>query len=204
MHVARVDFDEARRLADLGGIQQDLLFVRGALTRLAGIINRQDADLILIQAYWTAALVVYVRCFATGKRCGLSESIFDGIDGDGTTAIEVHRHFKDLRDKHVAHSVNPFEQVEVGLVLTAPETGERKVEGVATLAMKLVSLTREGVESLLELTRIAGKWVAAEGGQLESAVLEAGKALDVDSLYDTAGLRLVAPGLQQAGKARSS
>ena len=44
MHVARVRFDEARRLADLGGIQQDLLFVKEVLTRLADTVDRADAD----------------------------------------------------------------------------------------------------------------------------------------------------------------
>jgi hypothetical protein len=57
--------------------------------------------------------VKYVRCFTTGKRFGLDLSVFDDSDG----ARDTHQYFKDMRDKHVVHSVNPFEDASVGVVL---------------------------------------------------------------------------------------
>ena len=104
----RVDFAEAGHLADLLSIHQDHSFTIGASTRLLEAINEMPGDSVLIQSLWTAALISYIRCFASGKRYGLSEEILSRLEG---APIDVHRFYKHLRDKHIAHSVNPFEEI---------------------------------------------------------------------------------------------
>ena len=100
------------------------------LKRLLQLLDENSNDDVLLRSYWTAALISYIRCFATGKRFGLSpETVFKGREG----ATEVHEFVLDLRTKHIAHSVNPFEQTVVGVILSAPESGRREVEGVAAL-----------------------------------------------------------------------
>jgi hypothetical protein len=44
----------------------------------------------------------------------LTDDVFQTLKG-GT---EFHQHYKKMRDKHIAHSVNPFEQVRVGVALS--------------------------------------------------------------------------------------
>lgn len=66
----------------------------------------QSEQELTARALWEAALVAYARCFHRGKRRWLNESIFEGQDED---MLVWHRYFKNTRDKHVAHSVNPFE-----------------------------------------------------------------------------------------------
>ena len=196
--VVEVQFEEARKLADLASIYQDLSYVVDALERLKVLLDEDSDDHVLIQSYWTAALISYVRCFSTGKRLGLSESIFDSWDG----AAEVHQFYRNLRDKHIAHSVNPFEQIVVGLVLSAARGEGRGVEGVATLSQKLIAETSEGVETLLRLAKFAHGVVARQAKEYEKSVLEIGKNLAVDGLYSKASLRTVTPGPQDSDKAR--
>ena len=74
-----------------------------------------------------AALISYVRRFAHGKRYRLSEDVRSKLQGD---PIGVHTFYKSLRDKHVAHSVNPFEEVAVGIVLPEPGSQVRAVHKV--------------------------------------------------------------------------
>jgi len=142
MPIAILDFEEARQLADYGAILQDLSFVLGVLERLHELLGEDgdDADSVLVRAYWTAALIAYVRCFSAGKRFGLSEEIFEGIEG----GVGAHRLYKQLRDKHIAHSVNPFEQVKVGAVLASEAAGERKIEGIAATYFNFLSHSQEG------------------------------------------------------------
>jgi hypothetical protein len=204
MHVAQVNFKEAKLLADTEMICRDLQFVLVALARLEKLLALKDTDPVVVQSLWTAALISYVRCFSTGKRVGLSaEEIFAGIHGkDEVEAIDVHRFFQDLRNKHVAHSVNAFEQVQVAVILSPPESAERKVEGVATLWMHNVSLDIEGIKSLAESARIAGNAFSKRSNELRDEVLRKGNEFSPEKLYDAANLRLVAPGSEPASKPR--
>ena len=202
MHVATIEFEEAGKLADAASIFQDLGLVLDVLSRLRDLVEEEEPDQIAVQSYWTTALVTYVRCFTTGKRVGLSESIFEGIQGHEQPAVEVHRHFKALRDKHIAHSVNPFEQVEIGAVLSPPGAQNRKVEGVATLSMRLISLDAEGVDSLHELARIARQKTAVECQRLQDATQATAETLDLDELYEAATIRTTAPAPEKAAQPR--
>ena len=188
-----------KKLADAASIYQDLSFVTEVLERLNTLLEDGSTDNVLIQSYWTAALISYARCFSTGKRFGLPEQIFEKWEG----AIETHRVYKNLRDKHVAHSVNPFEQVVVGLVLSAPGSEKRQVEGVATLSQRLITQTSEGVETLLKLAKYAGRIVTEYAKNEEAKVREVGETLPIEQLNSKPRLRTTAPGPEEAGKPRS-
>lgn len=197
--IAEIDLEEAKILADLGAIVQDLGFTMKTCSRLKQLLGENSEDALLIESLWTAALIRYARCFASGKRFGLSESIFEGFEGE---PVETHRYYIDLRNKHIAHSVNPFEQVEVGLVLSPTDSGEREVVGVSTLAMRHISPGVEGVHQLGLLSKVVLGKVCELAKQYEQRVLEIGKTLPIDELYRRARPRLVAPGPEAAGKSR--
>lgn len=199
---AVVRFDEARQFADAVSILSDLGFVIDSLSRLIDLLSGDDVDGVLARALWTSALVVYVRCFATGKRAPLTDEVFDGIRGPEHSAAEVHSYFKNMRDKHIAHSVNPFEQVTVALMLSPETADHREVEGVGTLTMHQVSGSSEGAQSLLELARIAHRKTSEKAQQLQAAVLAKGETLPIDDLYELARMKLNVPGPEAASKAR--
>ncbi|MDQ3740123.1 MAG: hypothetical protein M3389_04180, partial [Actinomycetota bacterium] len=122
--VITIESEDARALADLVSIKRDLEFVATAAERLAELTSRESVDVVAARALQTAALIAYVRCFASGKRFGLND---DTLSKGPKGAREYHQHLKDMRDKHIAHSVNPFEQAKIGVILSADE---KSVEGV--------------------------------------------------------------------------
>ena len=200
LYVAQVDYKESRKLADLCSILQDLTLTTETCKRLMQLLKDDSQDPVLVESFWTAALIRYVRCFTSGKRYGLSEGIFEDLPGD---AIEVHEFYKNLRDKHTAHSVNPYEQLKVCLILSPKDSGEKKVIGVAKLSMRLICTTVEGVEQLGRLATVLGKKVATLAKEYEDKVLEVGKSLPIDELYSRARITTVAPGPKDSGKPRS-
>jgi len=123
----KVEFEEALEAEDWLGIHQDLVFVVRAATQAAEIAERQHKgmtesgevsgsegeDDIVKHSLWTTALIAYARCFGTGVRVRLDESIF----GDREDVLEQHRYYKNIRDKHLAHSVNPFEVTATGIAV---------------------------------------------------------------------------------------
>ncbi|MBE9546052.1 MAG: hypothetical protein IMF10_00985 [Proteobacteria bacterium] len=140
LYIAEVDFEEAKRTADLFSYLQDLAFTVKALDRLQQLIDDNSNDEVLTGSIWIAAFISYARCFLKGKRFGLSEQLFEEMEG----AVECHRLYIDLRNKHIAHSVNPFEQVVVGLVLSPASSSIREVKEVSILGQKLLHHKSDG------------------------------------------------------------
>ena len=115
----RFDFSvpEAKWLSDLTGIQNDLKAVARICERvqndasnfkfepgvdvLAMLDERMlAADLVC------AAIVRFMRTHGTGVRSGIPSSWVENLPIDLRNA---HIYFKNLRDKFIAHSVNPLE-----------------------------------------------------------------------------------------------
>ena len=199
LFIADVEFSEAKRLADLASIIRDLQATVETCRRVVALLEAKEDDPIVLEGLWSAALVRYVRCFAFGKRYGLTEEVFEGLQGD---PIGAHRWYKNMRDKHVAHSVNPYEQVRVGVVLSPEKSNERKVLGVSTLAGSYICPDKKGVEQLGMLATVLIKKVGKLGKECESQVLDIAKNLPIDQLYNRATSRVVAPGPEEAGEAR--
>jgi len=197
--IARVNYEEAKVLADLGSITQDLGFTMRTCSRLKNLLQEKSEDDLLIENLWTAALIRYARCFASGKRFGLAESIFDGLKGE---PHKVHKMYIDLRNKHTAHSVNPFEQMEVGLILTPLTDNERKIVGVEILSMHYMCPNIEGVHQLGLLAKVLLKKVCELAKQYEKRVLEKGQSIPIDELYKCARPILIVPGPESADKPR--
>ena len=197
--IAEVNFDEAKVLADLGAIVQDLGSIMKMCSRLKQILKEESKDSLLIESLWTTALIKYARCFKSGKRFGLDESILNGLKGEPHKA---HKFYLDMRDKHIAHSVNPFEQMQVGLVLSPKDSHEKKVVGVAILSIRHMVSDVKGVHQLGLLSKVLLEKVCKIAKQYEKKTLEKGKIMPIDDLYKRARPRITAPGPEESDKAR--
>jgi len=198
--IAKANSSEAQKLADLAAIVQDFGTIMQACSRLKNLLDDNSKDNFLIESLWVSALIKYARCFATGKRFGLSKDIYQHLPGE---PLEAHQFYIDLRNKHIAHSVNPFEQMEVGYILSSVNESEKKIIGVSTLSMRHIVSGKEGVQELGMLSKIALGKICSMAKETEQKVLEEGKEIPIDKLYEIARPRLVAPGPDLANKART-
>ena len=101
-----VKIPEAEVLADLYGIEYDLSTASYLCAKAVELSSLEQRDHLHVEALVSAAIIRYGRCFSTGARLGLTRKDIDGLD---SAALEVHDYFKALRDRFVAHSVNPYE-----------------------------------------------------------------------------------------------
>lgn len=179
----KIESELARELADFALIDRDLKAVIAACDRLLTEISHEPPDDLLCSALWTHAVIKYGRCFSSGDRTfAKTEPLIEAELKD------KHKWFKELRDKHVAHSLNVFEQAAVGAVIAAPDEGEKHIFEVGVLDYAaiypaddklIVNLRKLAVEVSLSVT---GK-VAA----LYTAVREEQK---IDELYEPSRERL--------------
>jgi hypothetical protein len=142
--MVEINSDAASEYGDTWLVFYDLEGVVGTCDRLLELIAINSQDHVLLESLSTAALIKYVRCFGTGKRIGLREDDLVGLPGD---PVGVHRYFKDLRDKHIAHSVNPLEQVRVGVILA----DDGSVDALGHLAGRNISMSDEQARTLKTL-----------------------------------------------------
>lgn len=188
--MAELKSENARQLADHAAILQDFKFCIACCDRAIESQRDDNKDVVLIRALWTAALVAYARCFASGVRYGLTPDLFDHFEGEPR---EAHEYYLELRNKHIAHSVNPFEQIVIGAILSPPDAEIRNVEGIATLTGANLSDSIQSIEQLRTLATTALKHVAGAGKRLGAEVLEEAKGLSIDDLYKRATPRVTVP-----------
>jgi hypothetical protein len=197
--VVRYKSKEAAATAELLSIRQDLLLTEQMCERLLDLLRAPSSDPILIEALWSAALVRYSRSFTTGKRQTLDPSLVADLPGDPMSA---HVYYKNQRDKFIAHSVNPFEQSVVGLVLSPPDSETRQVIGVADLVLRQISADEHDVRQLGALANEMRKQVELQIDDGKKKVLAAAKRERMDDLYRLEPMELAPPGAEMAGQAR--
>jgi hypothetical protein len=186
----KVDFEEARESEDYHSLYQDLDFVVSVTRHLRGALLQQGsqpgsdaspvdtADYVL-RSLWVAALVTYGRCFHTGKRTWLNESVFDGKP---EAVLEWHRYFRNTRDKHITHSVNPFETNATGVHVVDHDGENPRVESVVTLYVTRVQEEPEVVKYLEWLATYARDAAWEKHKEASNKVLEKAESLSKEQL----------------------
>jgi hypothetical protein len=197
--VVRLDSPSAKQLADIVSIHRDLAFVVECCDRLLALLDRDDRDPVATRAFFSAALVAYVRCWSTGVRQGLATDVLEAFDGEPEA---FHQVVKDMRDKHIAHAVNPFERVAVGVAIARSADGSPDF-GVSQLVAELVSFDSSFVSSLRAIAVRLAANVAERGEVLTASVRTDAAAEGVESLLRRPRLGLAVPGREHAAQSRT-
>lgn len=102
-----VKMAEAAVLADLYSVRYDLEIGTHLAKAAREVGSTRPHDSLIVEGLVTAALIRYYRCFSTNVRLGLRRADIEKLDPE---ILGQHDYFKNLRDKFVAHSANPFEE----------------------------------------------------------------------------------------------
>ncbi len=135
-----------KQLEDAIGLQQDMERAQSCLQLLIGPPPMLGGAGLFVTALYTQALVSYVRCFAKGRRGFLNRDIFGGRPDLATR----HEKAKGTRDRHIAHSVDEHEHVNV---LVAAEHEHAAAVGLGVRSWFFTSDDVEGLSELLELVQ---------------------------------------------------
>jgi hypothetical protein len=96
-----------------------------------------------------AAVVMYSRPFMGGVRLRLGE---DDLKALTTEQRAAHEHLRAYRDKHVAHSVNVFEENIPRANYCVERVEEEGITGVSYGSGRIVSLNGSQLDALIDLT----------------------------------------------------
>ncbi|RVT93147.1 hypothetical protein [Sphingomonas crocodyli] len=139
--VALCESDKTIEHAALHLAADDLNLARQSFEEAAklGLPNNENS---LSKALIHAAIMAYARSFAGGVRgFRLNTEFFEAIWGSAD--IELHAYLYNLRDKHVAHSVNDFERATTVGVVVADQSWRllgTNPSGVGVTKLSMVGL----------------------------------------------------------------
>jgi hypothetical protein len=114
----------------------------------------------------------------------------------------AHNYYKNQRNKLIAHSVNPFEECLIGLVLSRADFEPRQVRGIADLYVRFISGDEKNVQQLAALARELIKVVEKKICEGKNKLLSAASNEPVDDLYRLEPMEFAPPGPELAGRRR--
>lgn len=175
----QITIPEAETLADLFGIEYDLDESAQLCGKALELCQESPIDYRLVEAVVTAALVRYFRCLGTSVRLGIQADDLVGLNHE---EMKSHRYLKDLRDKYVVHSVNPFEHSYVTVTATDRDGEILPITSISSGNHRII-LTRETAEMLRAVVRrvrdIIGVKILAE----KERVLKVIQALPLEEVH---------------------
>lgn len=150
---------EAAKLADLSGILWDLKRACEFAELLAQELSSPNANWRLVEPLSIAAVVMYSRPFSGGVRLRLGEDDLKTLTPEQRSA---HDHIRAYRDKHVAHSVNVFEENIPRANYCVERVHEEGITGIAYGGGRIVGLSGAEVNAIIELASVLKTQIEAQ------------------------------------------
>jgi hypothetical protein len=166
-------------LADLRGAEQDLESAAGMARYLKRHFETQPLDFTLVDALTTAILVRYSRPFTTGVRKRLGHEVLQLLS---KTHREQHEKFRAWRDKHIAHSVNVFEENQLVARYWLEKVQTEGVREISINHTRLVGFSSADVEAILSLIEAILSRLKTVIGDEKAKVLAVVRALPLDDV----------------------
>lgn len=196
-----LNIEEARRLADLSGIEQDLEATKAIFDLLIKELQNKQHDIHLLDALTTAALVKHARSFKTGVRSKIPDNLLKCLSSE---LLDFHHFCINLRDKYSAHSVNALEENQVVAYLVPEERGPKGISSISVQQRRLVSLESKDINKLkdvcVELRKNIIKLIEAE----KAKIIELYRNIPIEELYNQKDPPPINATINDVGKPRKS
>jgi hypothetical protein len=161
-----------RRTISAASVARDLEFLAAVLERLIVIVEDGSDDFVLRQALFSAAMVAYVRTRNPGRRQGYW--ITDDLVAKCADE-KLDDFVKGVRDKHIAHSINAFEQTDLGVIVDE----NHQIRGTVVTHVALTGWDPADLKRLLALARCLSTHVEKDLDGFQDAADAAAGAMPI-------------------------
>ena len=141
-----LEIDEARYLSNLSGIKYDLQ----TTTRWCDKYHELHCSkslLPFIEPITIAILVQFMRAFGGGVRNKEARHLLSNLTAE---QIQQYEYYRSYRDKHVAHSINEFEENSVRAYYIEGEI-EKGINSIGTGGDRIIGLSDGDIESIVSI-----------------------------------------------------
>src|SRR5215813_5970905 len=194
-----VDLDDARLLADLNGARLDLKSVLRLAKYMRGRFSAADFGLEIVDAFSTAILVRYSRPFMKGVREQLEENILQDLT---ESQRKLHEKFIAWRNKHIAHSVNSFEDNRVVAYFNEETVSTEGIQSISVQQNGLVGLGSQDLAEIEEITKAILALIDIRMESEKARVLEVVRKMPVDEVLAKGAKPPQVPNIESVKKVR--
>jgi len=193
-----LDLEDARYLADLTGIKVDLQSTIRLCNLLIKRFEASDYESDFLDAMSTAILVRYSRPFVSGVRRKIR---IEDVHLD-KEEIKKHNWLLEMRNKHIAHSVNAFEENKVVGYYVRERPEEKGITSISVQHGRIISLSYADVKALIELANKILAYVGEEIKKEKSKVLALVQQRDFNELLRLSKQTAFNPSMAKVDKRR--
>lgn len=187
--IRQIDWPEAARFASLQSQLYDFDLALNALGRIRHYSTFVPLDVVILHTLYAMALVYYARVFKSGVRQSCT------LDSLSLTPEERQEHDRviALRDKWLAHSVNPFDQVAVGIILSGFEH-DASVLDVERIRLRKLSISVKQAQQTEDFMRSVRRKVEAQTQEAYEHLLARARSTPVADLQCLPEISVTVPG----------
>lgn len=194
------EHEDAAELARLQSIHSDLQ----SAIQLCDYFESQSQNgyppLEITDAFSTAILVRYSRVFVSGVRKRLEDDALASLDAEQRANHEWLRAF---RDKHIAHSVNAFEDTKVQARYCEERVLQEGIAGVSAAHYRVVGLSSQDVRVITELCKALIVYVDAKIAEEKNRLLYILRSMPIAEVLAGPSSPLLVPDHSKIGKRRT-
>lgn len=174
-----LNIPEAALLADLNGVSVDLGSAKDMAQLLRDALDSGRPKWEIVEPYSIAIAVRYSRPFVTGVRTRLGEQdlkIFSLAQRD------AHERLRAYRDKHIAHSVNEFEENLPRANYCEERVREEGITSIGCSHSRVAGLSPRELDSVVELSTLMLKHVESRMAQEKTRLLSIVREMSLDAV----------------------
>jgi hypothetical protein len=177
---ASLDLSEAKRLADLTGLKHDLQKAKEYAARFIVEFEKPKYDSVLVETLSIAMLIQYNRAFTSGVR---EQGLLD-VNILSEQQKELHERLRFWRDKHIAHSVNAFEESQPVARFCLERIYDEGVYGIECNHGRVIAPSLDEANSMIELSEFFSKFVEAEIVEEKKKLLALARKIPIEDLLN--------------------
>lgn len=120
------------------------------------------------EAFWTASIVAFFRCFTPSARGHLDAKKVFKNEPHG--AIQAYQRLYAFRNRTIVHDESFFNQGFIGVPVSNPEGPVARVGPIQIFSLRGISFDFEEISNLFNLANAAIRWIDAESTMLNEAL----------------------------------
>jgi len=191
---------DAKLAADLNGISFDLRRARYFAEQLISELQSRSTNWSMVEPLSIAISVTYARAFSTGVRRWLSESDLQILSSEQRSA---HDYIYEYRNKHVAHSVNEFEENLARAYYCIERVQDEGISSIGYGGGRVSGLSERDAHAVVELTNIFEKHLEQQIADENKRLLELVRLMPIRDVLSM-GKEVFVPRNENIGKRRKS
>ena len=173
--------DDTQRLSDYTSVRVDLLCVLEYASELQknGYNLGTDVEPLMI-----AAIIKYGRVFSGGiRRVSLYEQRYVVL---APQQIAFHERLMAIRDKHIAHSVNSYEESQPIARYWVERVEQEGISSIECQHTRVACLSTVEIESIIDLAKTWVQFVDTKIAEEEREILEIVRKIPIEQILKNA------------------